>query len=145
MLVVDRLQVAPKAGVADQRLVALGELTLQRGHDRGAVGGILLRLLTVAADDVAPPGQHHRLALVVDLFAALPCRQRYERRRIIEHQLAHQLVRTMILAVAVLAQHRPVGPLEVQAGGVHEHQVKPREQVAPMREQPLLYHPSSTL
>src|SRR5262249_25001586 len=34
-------------------------------------GGILLRLLTVAADDVAPPGQHHRLALVVDLFAAL--------------------------------------------------------------------------
>ena len=33
VLIADRLQVAPKAGVADQRLVALGELPLQRGHD----------------------------------------------------------------------------------------------------------------
>ena len=32
------------------------------------------------------------------------------------------------------------GALEVQAGGVHEHQVKPRQQIAPMREQPLLNH-----
>jgi hypothetical protein len=30
--------------------------------------------------------------------------------------------------------------LEVQAGGVHEHQVEPREQVASMREQPLFHH-----
>ena len=91
-LVADRLQVAPKAGVADQRLVALGELALQRGDDRGAVGGILLRLLMVAADDVAPSRQHHGLGLVVDLFTALLHRQRDERRRIVEHQLAQQLV-----------------------------------------------------
>ena len=45
VLIADRLQVAPKAGVADQRLVALGKLPLQRGDDRGPVGGILLRLL----------------------------------------------------------------------------------------------------
>ena len=46
----------------------------------------------------------------------------------------------MVLAVAVLAQRLAAGALEVQAGGVHEHQVEPREQVAPMREQPLLHH-----
>jgi hypothetical protein len=40
VLVADGLEIAPKAGVADQRLVALGKLALQRGHDRGAVGGI---------------------------------------------------------------------------------------------------------
>src|SRR5215470_6013836 len=45
----DCLQVTAIAGVADQRLVALGELPLQRGEDRGAIGGILLRLLMVAA------------------------------------------------------------------------------------------------
>jgi hypothetical protein len=47
---------------------------------------------------------------------------------------------TMILAVAVLAQRLAAGALEIQAGGVHEHQVKPREQVAPMHEQSLLHH-----
>ena len=46
----------------------------------------------------------------------------------------------MILAVAVLAQRLAAGALEVEAGGVHEHQVEPREQVAPIREQPLLHH-----
>ena len=45
----------------------------------------------------------------------------------------------MILAVAVPAQRLPAGAFEVQARGVHEHQVKAREQVAPMREQSLLY------
>src|SRR5271157_3540246 len=46
----------------------------------------------------------------------------------------------MILAVAVLAQRLAAGTLKVQAGGVHEHQVEPREQIAPMCEQPLLHH-----
>ena len=46
----------------------------------------------------------------------------------------------MILAVAVLAQRLAAGALEVEAGGVHEHQVEPRQQIAPMREQPLLNH-----
>ena len=44
----------------------------------------------------------------------------------------------MVLAVAVLAQRLAAGALEVQAGGVHEHQVELAEQVAPMREQLLL-------
>src|SRR5215475_6423454 len=88
----DCLQVTAIAGVADQRLVALGELPLQRGEDRGAIGGILLRLLMVAADNVTAPGQHHRLGREIGLLAALAHRERHERRRIVEHQFAHQLV-----------------------------------------------------
>ena len=175
----------------------------------------------VAADDVAPSRQHHCLGLVIDLLATLLHRQRHERGRIVEHQLAHQLVRAlphaqdiqeppclqlgnslgadhaavgdhthardvkapaqpidhrdqrchvggiarphlradrppvtidqdredhlpqirpMVLAVAVLAQRLPARAFEVEAGGVHEHQVEPREQVAATREQPLLHH-----
>ena len=52
-----------------------------------------------------------------------------------QHGQDHLLqVRPVILAVAVLTQRLPAGALEVQAGGVHEHQVEPREQVASMRE-----------
>src|SRR3974377_193221 len=68
VLVADRPQIAPKAGVADQCLFALGELALQRGHDCGTIGGVLRRLLMVAADDVAPPSQLHRLGPVVALL-----------------------------------------------------------------------------
>jgi hypothetical protein len=39
-------------------------------------------------------------------------------------------IRAMVLAVAVLAQRLPAGTLKVQTGGVHEHQVEPREQNA---------------
>jgi hypothetical protein len=46
----------------------------------------------------------------------------------------------MVLAVAVLAQGLATGALEVQAGRIHEHQVEPRQQIAPMREQALLHH-----
>jgi len=46
----------------------------------------------------------------------------------------------MVLAVAVLAQRLPASTLEVEAGRIHEHQIEPREQVAPMRKQPLLHH-----
>ena len=49
-------------------------------------------------------------------------------------------VRPVILAVVMLTQRLPASALEVQAGGIHEHQVKPREQVAAMREQPLFHH-----
>jgi hypothetical protein len=49
----------------------------------------------IAADDVAPGGQHHRLGLVFDLLAALLHHQWHERCRVIEHQLAHQLVRAL--------------------------------------------------
>jgi hypothetical protein len=78
VLVADRLQVAAKAGVADQRLVAFRELALQRGQDRGPIGGILLRLLMIAADDVAPASQRHRLGGIVNLLAALADDQRDE-------------------------------------------------------------------
>src|SRR6202040_1116598 len=61
MIFADRLEVAAVAGVADKSLVALRELTLQGGEDRDPIGGILFRLLMVAADDVASPGQHDRL------------------------------------------------------------------------------------
>jgi hypothetical protein len=91
VLIADRLQVTPKAGVADQRFVAFGELPLQRGEDRGAIGGILVGLLMVAADDVASSRQRYRLGLVVDLLAALTRHQRHERRRVVEYQLAHQV------------------------------------------------------
>jgi hypothetical protein len=47
VLVADRLEVAPKAGIANGRLVALGELAFRRGDDRGAVGRIFLRLLAL--------------------------------------------------------------------------------------------------
>jgi hypothetical protein len=50
VILADRLQVAAIAGVADQRLVALGELPLQCGYDRSAIGGILRRLLMVRPD-----------------------------------------------------------------------------------------------
>ena len=46
----------------------------------------------------------------------------------------------MILAVAVPAERLAAGALEIEAGGVHEHEVKPRQQIAPMGEQPLLHH-----
>jgi hypothetical protein len=37
VLIAHRFQVTPKAGVADQRLVAFRQLALQRGEDRGAM------------------------------------------------------------------------------------------------------------
>ena len=46
----------------------------------------------------------------------------------------------MILAVAVTAQRLAAGAFEVEAGGVHEHQVEAGEQVAAMGEQSLLHH-----
>ena len=44
----------------------------------------------------------------------------------------------VVLAVAVAAERLATGAFEIQAGGVHEHQVEPREQIAPMCEQPFL-------
>ena len=43
VIIADRLQVTAVAGVTDQRLVALGELTLQRSDDRNAIGGVRSR------------------------------------------------------------------------------------------------------
>src|SRR6516162_961644 len=49
VILADRLQVASITAVADQRFVALGELPLQCGYDRSAIGGILRRLLMIPA------------------------------------------------------------------------------------------------
>ena len=46
----------------------------------------------------------------------------------------------MVLAVAVAAQRLSAGAFEVEALGVHEHQIEAREQIVPVREQPLLHH-----
>ena len=46
----------------------------------------------------------------------------------------------MVLAVAVPAQHLSTSAFEVEARGIHEHQVEAREQIPPVSEQPLLYH-----
>jgi hypothetical protein len=54
-------------------------VTLDCGDNRGAIGGILLRLLMFAANDVASPCQRHRLGFIVDLLAALAEHQRHER------------------------------------------------------------------
>jgi hypothetical protein len=47
-------------------------------------------------------------------------------------------VGTMVLAETVLAEGLPVLAFEMQAGGIHEHQVEPAEQIAPMGEKLLL-------
>jgi hypothetical protein len=58
-------------------------------QDRGAIGGVLLGLVVIAADDVAASGQRHRFGLVVDTLAAFADGQRHERCWIVEHKLAH--------------------------------------------------------
>jgi hypothetical protein len=53
-----------------------------------------------------------------------------------EHRKDHLAkVGVMILAEAVAIQRLPARPLKIQAGGVHEHQIKAREQIAPTRKQ----------
>ena len=48
---------AAVAFVADEALVTPLQLPLQRSDDGRAIGGVLLHLVEVAADDVAPPGE----------------------------------------------------------------------------------------
>ena len=67
-------------------------LSLQSGDDRGAIGGIFRRLLVVDADNIAYPAQGHRLGAVFDVPATLFHDQRHERRSIVEHDIAYQLV-----------------------------------------------------
>ena len=56
---------------------------------------ILLSSRRLRQTDEALPRQHHRLGLVIDFLAALLHHQRHERRQIVEHQLAYQLVRPL--------------------------------------------------
>ena len=216
-----RCEKAAIAGIADERLVAFLELPFERSQDCGAIGGVLLGLVVIAADDVAASSQRNRFGLVIDTLAALGDGQRHERCWIVEHKLAHQFVRTlahtenveepacfkfsdrlsadhaairdnadatdgeplaqpvdhrnetahvggvagphlradrtpvaveqdgkdhlvqirpMILGEAVPAERLPAGAFEVQAGRVHEHEIKLGEQVAPLGAQLLFHH-----
>src|SRR5450830_1203896 len=85
-------QEAAITAIADECLVTLLQLPFEGGENRGAVGGVFLGLLVIAADDVAPPGERHCLRLVIDAAVALGDGEGRERRRIVEHQFAHQLV-----------------------------------------------------
>src|SRR6202030_926342 len=87
-----RCEEAAITGIADERLIALLELPFERSQDRGTIGGILFRLVVIAADDVATPGKRHRLGLVVDTLTALGDGQRHEWRGIVEHEVAYQFV-----------------------------------------------------
>ena len=205
--------------VADEALVAFLQLSLQRGQDRGAGRGVLLHLLAIAADDVAPPGQGHGLGLVFDVLVPLCQNERNEGSGIVEDEVAHELVRAltnaqdieetarlefgnrfgadhaaigddanpadakalaqpidhrdqaariggvprphlrahrsavaieqhrqdhlveigaMILGEAAPSQRLAAGAFEIEAGGVHEHQIERAEEIAPPREQILL-------
>src|SRR5260370_4220694 len=55
-IVLGRLEEAAETLVADERLVALGELALEPGDQFGARLGVFSRLFLVAADDVAAAG-----------------------------------------------------------------------------------------
>ena len=65
------LEEAAEAGVADERFVAPGQLTLEVGQNGLARGGVPFGLLMVAAQDVACIAHGHRPGLVVDLAATL--------------------------------------------------------------------------
>ena len=60
MVVAGRRQETAIALVADEALVALLQLPLERGQDGGPGGGVLLHLLVIATDDVAPSGAESR-------------------------------------------------------------------------------------
>src|SRR5918996_1552286 len=86
------LEKAAETGVADQRLVAPGQLTSEVGQNGSACGGVPFGLLMVATEDVASPAHGHRLGLVVDLVAALGDGQRHARRGVGEHDITDHLV-----------------------------------------------------
>src|SRR5271165_2305870 len=66
------LSTSPWDLVADEALVALLQLPFERGQDGGPGGGVLLHLVAIATDDVAPPGQRHGLGLVFDVLLDWP-------------------------------------------------------------------------
>ena len=75
------MQIAPVGGVADQRLVALFQLPVERRDDGGAVGGVLLCFRLVAADDVVLALDHDLLDEELGVAAGALDEQRRERAR----------------------------------------------------------------
>src|SRR5271157_27936 len=92
MIVAGRRQETAIPFVADQGLVALLQLPFERGQDGGPGGGVLLHLVAIATDDVAPPGQSDGLGLVFDVLLPLCQNERDEGSGIVEHEFAHELV-----------------------------------------------------
>ncbi len=72
-------------------------------HDGRAIGRVLLRLLVVAANDVAPAGELHGLGFVIDLLGPFADHERDEWRRIVEHPLAYDFVGALANTVGVRA------------------------------------------
>ena len=121
MVVAWRRQEAAIALVTDEALVALLQPPLERGQDGGSGGGVLLHLVAIATDDIAPPGENDGFGLVLDLFVPLRQSERDEGSGIVEHEFARQRVRAFANAQDVeeparlqfgdrlSADHAPIG------------------------------------
>jgi hypothetical protein len=73
----DGLEIATEAAIADQRLIALGELGAQPVEDRGALLGIAAGLGEIATDDVASVADLDLLGLELGELTRSP---RYDQR-----------------------------------------------------------------
>jgi hypothetical protein len=127
------LEEAAVAGVGHERLVALLELAREAVEDGGALGRVRLGLLVVDADDVTLLAHPHRLGGVIGLRVALGEGERYERRGIREHDLAHQLVG----ALAGAEDIEEVARLEPSNGLGADHAAVGDDADAADREPPL--------
>ena len=86
----DGLEIATEAAIADQRLVALGELGAQPVEDRGALLGIAPGLGEIATDDVASVADLDLLGLELGEVTRSPrYDQRDEGRLIVDDGTAH--------------------------------------------------------
>ena len=91
MVVAARRQEAAITFISDEALVTLLQLPFERGQVGGPGGGVLLHLVAIATDDVAPPGQRHSLGLVFDVFLTGQ-NQRHEGAGIVEHEFTHEFI-----------------------------------------------------
>src|SRR6516225_5487390 len=82
-------QIAPIGGIADQRLVALLQLGVERDHDRLALLAVVLGLLLVAADDVTDALDLDLLDEELRLSRLALDDEGDERIVVLEHDLAH--------------------------------------------------------
>ena len=82
-------QIAPIGGIADQRLVALLQLRIERGDDRFTVLAVVLGFRFVAADDIANAFGLHRLMNSCGFSRLALDEEGHERIVVLEHDLAH--------------------------------------------------------
>ena len=98
----DFAQIAPIGGIADQRLVALLQLRIERGDDGFALLAVVLGLLLVAADDIANAFDLHLLDEELGLSRLALDQERRERIVVFEHDFAHDGVGALARAEDVL-------------------------------------------